>query len=164
MTLLAEQAPRTLDPGFQFEFGAQLLGLAHDGLVTFEHTSGPRGLQLVPDLAVSVPTPTASATTFEFQLRPGIRYSNGVPVRASDFRRAFERLFRGRSLGAELLLGTRRRQSLLPAPGRLHTASRRRHRRRPRDRHLPPVSHRTPISSSAWPHSTTPPLSRLAPR
>jgi peptide/nickel transport system substrate-binding protein len=76
-----------------------MLGLVHDGLVTFDHTSGPQGLQLVPDLAISIPPPSASATVFRFRLRPGIRYSNGAPVRASDFRRAFRRVLVGRSPG-----------------------------------------------------------------
>ena len=38
---------------------------------------------------------TAGGTTYAFQLRRGIRYSNGTLVKASDFRRAFERPFRG---------------------------------------------------------------------
>jgi peptide/nickel transport system substrate-binding protein len=47
----------------------------------------------VPDLAVSLPTPTAAGTVYTFRLRPGIRYSDGRTVRASDFRRAIERVF-----------------------------------------------------------------------
>src|SRR4029077_7048759 len=49
------------------------------------------GTQLVPDLAVSLPTPTDGGKTYTFQLRRGIRYSNGRPVKASDFRWALER-------------------------------------------------------------------------
>ena len=37
---------------------------------------------------------TAGGTRYAFQLRRGIRYSNGTFVRASDFRRAFERALR----------------------------------------------------------------------
>jgi peptide/nickel transport system substrate-binding protein len=101
LTMLGDRPPSTLDPGFQLHYNPpQLSGLVHDGLVTLTQTSGPRGLQLVPDLAVALPSPTDAATSFTFQLRPGIRYSTGVPVRAGDFRRAFERLFRGSSPGA----------------------------------------------------------------
>lgn len=106
LTMLAQSAPSTVDPGFQAEFSPpQMLGLVHDGLVTLEQSSGPRGLQLVPDLAVSLPAPAASATSYTFQLRPGIRYSTGVPVRAADFRRALERLFRGSSTGTSYYTG-----------------------------------------------------------
>jgi peptide/nickel transport system substrate-binding protein len=46
---------------------------------------------VVPDLAVSLPTPADGGTTYTFQLRRGIRYSDGQPVRPEDFRLAFER-------------------------------------------------------------------------
>ena len=52
---------------------------------------GSAGLQLVPDLAVSLPTPTDGGRSYSFQLRPGIRYSTGALVRPQDFRRAIER-------------------------------------------------------------------------
>ena len=41
------------------------------------------------------------AKTYTFQLRKGIRYSDGTPVRASDFRASVERLLRlGGGIGA----------------------------------------------------------------
>ena len=67
--------------------------MTNDGLVAFNQASGLAGTQLVPDLAVSLPTPTDGGRTYTFQLRPGIRYSNGRPVKASDFRSTFERDF-----------------------------------------------------------------------
>ena len=67
--------------------------LTNDGLVAFRQTGGVDGSQLVPDLAVALPTPTDGGRTYTFRVRPGIRYSNGQVVRAKDFRRAFERLF-----------------------------------------------------------------------
>ena len=48
----------------------------------------------MPDLAVSLPTPTDGGRTYTFRLRPNIRYSTGRPVRASDFRSTFERDFK----------------------------------------------------------------------
>ncbi len=78
----------------------QFSGLAYDGLVTFAHTAGPAGLRLVPDLALQVPAPGAGGRTWAFRLRPGIRYSDGRSVVATDFRRTFERLFRARSPAA----------------------------------------------------------------
>lgn len=73
-----------------------ILRMTGDGLVAFNQASGLAGTQLVPDLAVSLPTPTDGGKTYTFQLR-GIRYSNGAPLRASDFRPTFERAF---ALGA----------------------------------------------------------------
>jgi YVTN family beta-propeller protein len=72
----------------------QFGGLVYDTLVTFDHTGGVDGLRLVPDLALTLPTPTQGGRAYTFHLRPGIRYSNGTLVQAGDFRRAIERLFR----------------------------------------------------------------------
>jgi peptide/nickel transport system substrate-binding protein len=65
--------------------------MTNDGLTAFKHVGGSDGAQVVPDLAVSLPTPTDGGLTYTFQLRRGIRYSNGAPVRPEDFLRAAER-------------------------------------------------------------------------
>jgi peptide/nickel transport system substrate-binding protein len=66
----------------------QELILTNDGLTAFRRVGGAR---LVPDLATSLPTPTDGGKTYTFQLRRGIRYSNGALVRPADFRRAIAR-------------------------------------------------------------------------
>ena len=48
---------------------------------------------MVADLAQALPTPTDGGLTYTFQLRRGIRYSTGRPVRASDIRHGLERSF-----------------------------------------------------------------------
>jgi peptide/nickel transport system substrate-binding protein len=73
--------------------GWSVLSLTNDGLVGFRRVGGVQGTQLVPDLAVSLPTPTDGGTTYTFRVRPGIRYSNGTLVQPADFERALERLF-----------------------------------------------------------------------
>jgi len=102
LTLLGFR-PNSIDPAFiSFEYPpTQFSGLTYDTLVTFERASGPQGLQLVPDLALAVPAPTDSGRSYVFRLRPGIHYSDGRPLRASDFRRGLERLFRVGSPGAD---------------------------------------------------------------
>ena len=40
---------------------------------------------------MTLPRPADGGTTYTFTLRRGIRYSNGTPVRASDFRRGIQR-------------------------------------------------------------------------
>jgi Bacterial extracellular solute-binding proteins, family 5 Middle len=52
--------------------------------------NAPTGV-VVGDGSVSLPSPTDGGTTYTFQLRRGIRYSNGEPLRPEDFRRALER-------------------------------------------------------------------------
>jgi YVTN family beta-propeller protein len=81
-----------LDPAISYStFGWQILALTNDGLVTFQREGGSAGTHLVPDLAASLPAPTDRGRTYTFQLRPGIRYSDGRLVRPEDFRRAIER-------------------------------------------------------------------------
>jgi ABC-type transport system substrate-binding protein len=63
----------------------------YDGLVALRKADGALGFTLVPDLAARLPTPTDGGTTYTFTLRRGIRYSDGRPVRASDFRRGIQR-------------------------------------------------------------------------
>ena len=68
------------------------LATVYDGLVALRRSGGPQGLTLVPDLAVTLPRPADGGKTYTFTLRRGIRYSTGVLVRASDFRRGIQRL------------------------------------------------------------------------
>lgn len=95
LVLLGQSQISSMDPALEYEvFPPQLHGLAYDALVTFDHSGGPRGLRIVPDLALALPTPADDRRTYAFRLRPGIQYADGRPLRASDFRRSFERLFR----------------------------------------------------------------------
>jgi YVTN family beta-propeller protein len=68
--------------------------LVYDTLVGFKRVGGVDGSSLVPDLAVSIPDPTNGGLTYSFKLRPGIRYSDGSPVRAVDVRHSLERAFK----------------------------------------------------------------------
>ena len=81
-----------------------MLHLLGDGLVAFEPIGGINST-LVPDLATSIPTPTDGGKTYTFELRTGIRYSNGEVVAPGDFRRALERGFRHRRNSSRTTLG-----------------------------------------------------------
>jgi YVTN family beta-propeller protein len=84
----------TIDPALSYPALPPLFTEAtYDTPVTFQRTGGSAGLQLVPDLALAMPTPQAGGTQYTFVLRPGLRYSNGGPVRPQDFRYALERVF-----------------------------------------------------------------------
>jgi peptide/nickel transport system substrate-binding protein len=83
----------------------QMLSLTNDGLVTYRRVDGLAGGELVPDLATRLPPPTNGGRTYTFQLRRGIRYSNGQLVRPQDFRRELERVFRQRAFESSLYTG-----------------------------------------------------------
>jgi peptide/nickel transport system substrate-binding protein len=93
-TLRVQQAaPDSLDPALSYFDGAwRILAMTNDGLVGFRRVGGIEGVQLVPDLAVSLPTPTDSGLTYTFRLRPHVRYSTGRLVQPADFRAAIERV------------------------------------------------------------------------
>jgi YVTN family beta-propeller protein len=85
----------SIDPSLSFEsYTYAIPSLTNDGLVAYKHVGGIDGSTLVPDIASSLPLPTDDGKTYTFDLRRGIRYSTGRVVRAEDFRRAIERLFR----------------------------------------------------------------------
>src|SRR5262249_17881655 len=65
-----------------------------DGLLTFRRVGGLGGSTIEPDLATSIPRATDAGRTYVFHVRPGIEYSTGQPVRASDFVRGIERSIR----------------------------------------------------------------------
>ena len=46
------------------------------------------------NLASEVPEPSADGRTYVFELRRGVRFSNGAPVRPEDFRHSLERFLR----------------------------------------------------------------------
>lgn len=102
--------PISIDPALQDDVLPLVSdALTRDGLVTYDHVPGAAGTRLVPDLALNVPVPTDGGTTYAFRLRPGIRYSDGRLVRAADYRRAIERVFRLPSTwrdGLKGILGT----------------------------------------------------------
>jgi len=84
-----------LDPAFAWQADAwRALSMLYDGLVAYRKAGGAPGATLVPDLAVNLPIPTDGGRTYRFQLRKGLEFSDGSPVRASDFRASMERLLR----------------------------------------------------------------------
>jgi ABC-type transport system substrate-binding protein/DNA-binding SARP family transcriptional activator len=123
LTLLHNR-PLSVDPAVNYDIGPlQSDGLTRDSLLTLNHDGGPGGLQLVPDLALTPPTIASDRRTYSFRLRPGIRYSDGRPLRAGDFRRAIERLFAlespaagyfDRLVGARACATSRTRRCSLP--------------------------------------------------
>ena len=95
LTVLTAGQADTFDPVLTQDL-YPILPLTYDGLTTYQRVGGSGSVQLVPDLALSLPSPTDGGATYTFRLRRGIRYSNGEPLRPEDFRRALKR---------ELILG-----------------------------------------------------------
>ena len=82
--------PKALDPAYGYT-AWDLTTLTNDGLVGYGRSGGAESYRIVPDLAAALPTISDGGRTYTFQLRSGIRYSNGELVQPADFRRALER-------------------------------------------------------------------------
>jgi ABC-type oligopeptide transport system substrate-binding subunit len=60
-------------------------------LMSYPDKPPPDGLKLVPEVAAAYPRVSPDGRTYTFTLRPGFRFSDGTPVRASAFAHAIDR-------------------------------------------------------------------------
>jgi peptide/nickel transport system substrate-binding protein len=88
-------APDSLDPALASTTAARRAAwLAYTPPLTYRRTEGEGGTQLVPALAEDLPRSADDGRTYELSFRPGLRYSDGAPLRASDFERGVARALR----------------------------------------------------------------------
>src|SRR6476469_9201338 len=93
--------PDYLDPALSHsEEGWTAIYNTYVPLLTYTHADCKAGSEVIPGLARSLPKISADEKTYSFQLRNGLRYSDGTPVKASDFRHAVERVFLLNSSGS----------------------------------------------------------------
>jgi len=62
-------------------------------LLTYKAASEEEGAEIIPGLAKELPKVTNGGKTYTLFLRPGLKYSNGEPIKAGDFKYAVERAF-----------------------------------------------------------------------
>ena len=95
---LVTDVPVAPDPAIGYDpVSWSVITMTNDGLVAFRQTGSATGATIVPDLATALPEPTQAGLTYTFQLRSGVHYSTGAPVKASDVRFALERDFKSGS-------------------------------------------------------------------
>jgi peptide/nickel transport system substrate-binding protein len=93
--------PAYLDPALSYEVeGWTAMYDTYLPLLTYAHANGAAGSKVVPALAESMPKITNGGKTYTLNLRKGLKYSDGTPVRASDFTSTIERLFKINSPGS----------------------------------------------------------------
>jgi peptide/nickel transport system substrate-binding protein len=84
-----------LDPQVSWSnYGLNVIYDTYIPLLTYRHADGKAGSEVIPGLARSLPRITDHGRTYTLYLRSGLRYSDGEPVKASDFEFAVERMFR----------------------------------------------------------------------
>ncbi|NNC13650.1 ABC transporter substrate-binding protein [Planctomonas sp. JC2975] len=93
--LAAQSAGGTLDPQVNYTLQYwQLYQGAYDGLLTYARVGGTGSERIVPDLATAMPTISSDGKTYTFQLRKGVKFSNGASVTTDDVVASFQRLFK----------------------------------------------------------------------
>jgi peptide/nickel transport system substrate-binding protein len=92
ITLVMGTAPDSLDPGMTYTTqGWEPVWLSYTGLTTYAHVNGIAGGNLIPGLATALPVISDGGKTWTVTMRKGLVFSNGKPVKASDFAYAVER-------------------------------------------------------------------------
>jgi peptide/nickel transport system substrate-binding protein len=93
ITIASGTPPLSADQALDFTTqGNELYSTINTALLTFVRgVPGTAGSKLVPALAKSLPTVSNGGKTYTFTLRPGLHYSNGAPIKASDVAYALER-------------------------------------------------------------------------
>jgi peptide/nickel transport system substrate-binding protein len=93
ITIDAGTPPLSADPGLDFTTqGNELYSVVDTPLLTFARgVEGVGGSKIIPGLAKALPTVSNGGKTYTFVLRPGLKYSDGTAIKASDVTYALER-------------------------------------------------------------------------
>jgi peptide/nickel transport system substrate-binding protein len=101
--------PDYIDPQLSYTLeGFEVMFNTYTPLLTYKHEKGEAGTQVVPGLAKDMPEISADGKTYKLTLRPNMKYSDGTPIKASDFTYAIQRLFKANSGGSvfyEVIVG-----------------------------------------------------------
>jgi peptide/nickel transport system substrate-binding protein len=82
----------TVDPGLAYVTNDwSLLYTTQMLLVNFPEKNGQAGSVLYPEAATSFPTVSKAGTVYTFHIRPGLKFSDGSPLTAAAYQRAWER-------------------------------------------------------------------------
>jgi peptide/nickel transport system substrate-binding protein len=95
-----------LDPGLSYTLQAEeALSNCYLSLLGYRRVSGQAGTTVVPVLVERLPSIGDGGRRYTLTLRPGLRYSNGHPLLASDFEATVKRLFLLDSPGSGFFTG-----------------------------------------------------------
>lgn len=74
-------------------------------LLTYAHANGEAGTKVIPALAESLPKISKDGKTYTLTMRKGLEYSDGTPVKASDFPASIERMIKLDAYGVPFYTG-----------------------------------------------------------
>jgi peptide/nickel transport system substrate-binding protein len=98
--------PDYIDPQLSYTVeGWEVLYNTYTPLLTYKHAKGEEGTAVVPGLAEDMPEISPDGLTYKLKLRSDMKYSDGTPIKASDFTYAIQRLFKADSGGSVFYSG-----------------------------------------------------------
>jgi peptide/nickel transport system substrate-binding protein len=116
ITISQTSQPDHLDPALTYTVnGIEPLWLVYTPLITYPHKPAPEGSELIPGLAQDLPEVSEDGKTYKLKLREGLKYSDGSPVKASDFEHAIKRVLNLESGGSAFFLGIEGAQDYVDA-------------------------------------------------
>jgi peptide/nickel transport system substrate-binding protein len=93
--------PDYIDPQLSYTVeGWEVMYNTYTPLLTYKHAKGEAGAEVVPGLAEAMPEVSPDGKTYKLKLRSNMKYSDGTPIKASDFAYAIKRLFKANSGGS----------------------------------------------------------------
>ena len=106
ITISQTSQPDYLDPAMMYTVNAiEPSWLVYTPLITYPRTGETeKDATLIPGLAEEMPTISEDGKTYELTLRKGLKYSDGSPVKASDFEHAIKRVLNLESGGSAFYL------------------------------------------------------------
>jgi len=117
ITISQTSQPDFMDPALTYTVnGIEPLWLVYTPLLTYPRTGDDvKDSLVVPGLAEDMPTISKDGKTYELTLRKGLKYSDGSPVKASDFEHAVGRVLNLESGGSAFYLGINGAQDYIDA-------------------------------------------------
>jgi peptide/nickel transport system substrate-binding protein len=117
ITISQTSQPDFLDPALSYTVnGIEPLWLVYTPLLTYPRTGdAEKDSLLVPGLAEDMPEISEDGKTYKLTLRKGLKYSDGSPVKASDFEHSVKRVLNLESGGSAFFLGINGAQDYIDA-------------------------------------------------
>ena len=106
ITIGMPSQPDFLDPASAYTVNAwESQWLVYTPPLTYKRGEGQDATEIIPGLAEKLPTVSEDGKTYEFTIRKGVKYSDGTPVKASDFEHTIKRVLIQESGGSGFFLG-----------------------------------------------------------